>query len=54
MAGVVGLSYLIADDPDLVDEMIKVTAELCFQGVKAILERYDQFDFGHYWEDICY
>jgi hypothetical protein len=54
MTGVVGLSYLISDDPGLVDEMIEVTAEVCFQGVKAILERYDGFDFGHFWEDICY
>ncbi len=54
IAGVVGLSYLMADDPALVDEMIEVTAELCYQGTKAILERYDRFDFGHMWEDICY
>lgn len=54
LAGLVGLSYLIADDPALVDEMIAVTAELCYQGVKAILERYDRFDFAHFWEDICY
>lgn len=54
ITGVVGISYLIADDPGLVEEMIEVTAEVCYQGVKAILERYDRFDFGHYWEDICY
>lgn len=54
ITGLVGLSYLIADDPGLVDEMIEVTAEVCFQGVQAILERYDAFDFGHFWEDICY
>ena len=54
IVGLVGLSYLITDDPGLVDEMIEVTSELCYQGTKAILERYDHFDFAHFWEDICY
>lgn len=54
ITGLVGLSYLMADDPDLVDEMIQTTAEICYQGTKAILERYDRFDFAHFWEDICY
>ncbi len=54
IVGLVGLSYLMTDDPDLVDEMIEVTAELCYQGTKTILEKYDQFDFAHFWEDICY
>ncbi|HEY9076569.1 MAG TPA: hypothetical protein VIO61_08510 [Anaerolineaceae bacterium] len=54
ITGLVGLSYLIADDPALVDEMIDVTAEICYQGVQAILARYDSFDFAHFWEDICY
>jgi hypothetical protein len=54
MTGVVGLSYLLADDPDLVDEMITTGAEICYQGVKAILDRYDRFDFLHFWEDICF
>jgi len=54
IVGLVGLSYLMADDPDLVDEILDLTGELCYQGTKAILERYDQFDFAHFWEDICY
>ncbi len=54
IVGLVGLSYLITDDPGLVDEMIEVTSDLCYQGTKAILERYDKFDFAHFWEDICY
>ena len=54
MVGLVGLSYLISDDPILVDEMIEVTADLCFQGTRAILARNDSFDFAHFWEDICY
>lgn len=52
--GLVGLSYLMTDDPGLVDEMVDVTAEVCYQGVKTVLEQYDRFDFAHFWEDICY
>jgi uroporphyrinogen decarboxylase len=54
MAGLVGLSYLMADDPGLVAEMVEVTAELCYRGVKAVLDTCEAFDFGHFWEDICY
>ena len=52
--GLVGLSYLTADDPLLLDEMIEMVAELSYQGAKAVLEQGLSFDFGHFWEDICY
>ena len=54
IAGLVGMSYLMADDPKLVEEILETTAELCYQGTRAILEKYDGFDFAHFWEDICY
>jgi hypothetical protein len=54
ITGLVGLSYLMADDAGLVEEILETTAELCFQGTKTILEAYDDFDFVHFWEDICY
>lgn len=54
IVGLVGLSYMLSDDPGLVDEMIEVNAEICYQGTKAILEHYDRFDFAHFWEDVCY
>lgn len=54
IAGVVGLSYMMADDPELVNEILDVTANLCYEGTKAILEIRDDFDFAHFWEDICY
>ena len=54
ITGLVGLSYLMSDDPALVDEMIETFGGLCYQGTKAILERYDKFDFAHFWEDIAY
>ena len=53
-AGLVNLSYLLVDDPMLVEEMIETVGELCYQGVKAALETGFKPDFGHFWEDICY
>ncbi len=52
--GLVGLSYLIADDPRLLDEMIETVAELVYQGVAAALSCGIRFDYGHFWEDICF
>jgi uroporphyrinogen decarboxylase len=52
--GVVGMSYLMADDEALFDEIIETVAELCYQGVKAALATGVHFDFGHFWEDICF
>ncbi|MCX6028882.1 MAG: hypothetical protein NT169_06220 [Chloroflexi bacterium] len=52
--GMVGLSYLTADDPVLLDEMIETVGELCYQGVAAALATGIAFDYGHFWEDICF
>lgn len=52
--GVVGLSYLIADDEKLVDEMIDTYADLQFAVAKAVLASGCRFDFGHFWEDIAF
>jgi uroporphyrinogen decarboxylase len=52
--GLVELSYLQFDDPDLFDECINTVAETCYTMVKKTLETGIQFDFGHFWEDICY
>lgn len=52
--GLVGLSYMIADDEVLLSNMIETVAELCYQGVKEVLETGVCFDFIHFWEDICY
>jgi hypothetical protein len=52
--GVVGLSYLGADDPALFDEMIDTVGDLAYQGVKATLATGIRFDFAHFWEDICF
>jgi uroporphyrinogen decarboxylase len=52
--GLVGASYLQVDDEPLFDEIIDTVGELCYQGVKTVLDATDDFDFGHFWEDICF
>jgi hypothetical protein len=52
--GLVGLSYLTVDDNTLLDEMIETVGDLCYQGVQSVLATGIQFDFGHFWEDICF
>jgi len=52
--GVENLCYLLVDDEALVDEMIQVNAELCFQCAEASLATGVQFDIGHFWEDIAF
>lgn len=52
--GLVGLSYLQADDPLLFDEVIDTVGELCYRVTQRTLELADSFDFGHFWEDICF
>jgi uroporphyrinogen decarboxylase len=58
--GIVGLSYLMVDDPELFDEIIDTTAELCYTCTKTALALVcpdggpAPFDFVHFWEDISF
>ncbi|MBN1978971.1 MAG: hypothetical protein JW918_16345 [Anaerolineae bacterium] len=52
--GLVNSAYLQVDDPALFDEMIETVAELCYQCTKAALDIGARFDYGHFWEDICF
>lgn len=52
--GVEGASYLYADDEELYEEIIDTVGELCYQTTKKALESGVKFDFGHFWEDICF
>ena len=52
--GVVGSSYLFAEDPGLFDEIINTYGDLCYRCVKTALESGAKFDFAHFWEDICF
>jgi uroporphyrinogen decarboxylase len=48
------VSYLYADDEALYDEMIETVGELSYQVTERLLATGIRFDFGHFWEDICY
>jgi hypothetical protein len=52
--GVVGLSYMTVDDEPLLDEIIDTFAEVNYRIVESSLASGAKFDFGHFWEDICY
>jgi len=52
--GVVGASYLYAEDPELFDEIINTVGELCYRCVETALASGARFDFAHFWEDICF
>lgn len=54
MMGVEELSYMAADDEDLYREIINTNAELSYKVVKKVLEAGIDFDYAHYWEDICF
>ena len=46
--------YLQVDDEPLFDEIIDTVGNLCYQTVEAVLKTGVKFDFGHFWEDICF
>jgi len=52
--GFEGTAYLYADDEPLFREIIDMVGNLSFQCVEAVLQRASGFDFGHFWEDICF
>ena len=54
IVGVEGSSYIYCDDMELYEEMINTNGDLCYQNVKYALESGAKFDFGHFWEDICF
>jgi uroporphyrinogen decarboxylase len=52
--GVEGISYLYSDDEDLYDEIINTVGDLCYRVTETVLKSGVKFDFGHFWEDICF
>ena len=54
MLSVVGMSYMMCDDYDLLREIVDTYAELQFRCAEETLKIYHGFDFAHYWEDICF
>ena len=52
---VMGMSYLMYDeDEDLLADIVDTYAEMQYKCVEAALKTGLKFDFGHYWEDICF
>ncbi len=54
LLGVEQLSYLLADDFDLYIEIIDTMCGLCYDCVRAVLDTGAEFDYAHFWEDICF
>lgn len=58
MLGVENCAYLSVDDPELYKEIIDRIGYLAYTQVDATLNEAGakglSFDFGHYWEDICF
>lgn len=54
MLSVVGMSYLMCDDPDLFAEIIDTYAEMQYRCAEETLKTGAKFDYAHYWEDICF
>jgi uroporphyrinogen decarboxylase len=54
LLGVEQLSYLLVDDEDLYVEIIDTMCGLIYDCAKEILDTGVQFDYAHFWEDICF
>lgn len=54
MLGVEELSYLAVDDEDLYAEIIDTCAELAYRVAEGMLNTGVEFDYAHFWEDICF
>jgi uroporphyrinogen decarboxylase len=54
VVGLVGVSYMQVDDPELFAEIIDTVADLCYRNAEFALSHGIRFDFAHFWEDICF
>ncbi|MFI4911617.1 MAG: hypothetical protein ACIAQZ_08125 [Sedimentisphaeraceae bacterium JB056] len=52
--GVEEVSYLYMDDEALYTEIIDTVADLEYKCAEYVLKTGAKFDFGHFWEDICF
>ena len=52
--GVEGISYLAVDDEDLYHEIIDTVGALSLRVLEEALSYGIDFDYAHYWEDICF
>ena len=55
MTSVIGMSYLMYDeDEELFGDIIDTYADMQYKCLEAVLNTCEEFDFAHYWEDICF
>lgn len=55
MTSVVGMSYLMYDeDETLFADIVDAYADMQYKCIEAILKTGITFDFGHFWEDVCF
>ncbi len=55
IATVVGMSYLMYDeDEELFADIVDTYAEMQYKCIDKMLSLGLSYDFGHYWEDICF
>ncbi len=54
MLGVEELSYLAVDDEELYAEIIDTFGNLVYKVAEQMLTYGVEFDYGHFWEDICF
>lgn len=54
MLGVIGMSYMMADDMELFREIVDAVGDLCYRNVRYVLESGAKFDCGQFWEDIAF
>lgn len=55
ITSVVGMSYLMYDDDeDLFADIVDTYAQMQTKCVEEVLKTGARFDYGHYWEDICF
>lgn len=52
--GVENACYLAVDDEPLFDEIVETVADTCYRTTEYALKTGAKFDFGHFWEDICF
>jgi uroporphyrinogen decarboxylase len=45
---------MMVDDEPLLDEIIATVGDLCFRCTEYALSQGAHFDYGHFWEDICF
>jgi uroporphyrinogen decarboxylase len=52
--GIENLSYLLTDDPALIEEIVEYVEYFIIETIKPVLLEEVDLDFAHFWEDMAY